>query len=105
MILDKGNFYSLMLNIDKNHHFLSSLTSLKESSIDLKFNPRHIAYCIEYFRNQLMKVDYLFSSLTLSTLSVSSTLDNLVIKSLTSIDLQLTHKDAQNNEDIIGIRR
>ena len=79
------------------NNFLRSSNDVKENSINLTYNLRHIVYCIEYFRNQLIKIDYLFSSLTSF---VSSTLDNLVIKSFNTTDLQFTPIDTQNNGDI-----
>ncbi|CAF1539318.1 unnamed protein product [Rotaria sp. Silwood1] len=81
---------------------------LKGSSTNLTYNPQHVAYCVEYFRNQLIKAKYLFSSLTLSASIGSSTLENIVVKSLSTINLQQTSsnvQDAQNIEDIVGIKK
>ncbi|CAF4786423.1 unnamed protein product, partial [Rotaria sp. Silwood2] len=85
-----------------------SSNGLKGSSTNLTYNPQHIAYCVEYFRNQLIKAKYLFSSLTLSASIGSSTLENIIVKSLYTINLQQTlsnTQDAQNIEDIIGIKK
>ncbi|CAF3054589.1 unnamed protein product [Rotaria socialis] len=85
-----------------------SSNNLKNSSTNLTYNPQHIAYCIEYFRNQLIKAKYLFSSLTLSASIGSSTLDNIVVKSLSTINLQQTSsngQDVQSIEDITGIKK
>ncbi|CAF1966370.1 unnamed protein product [Rotaria magnacalcarata] len=85
-----------------------SSNNFKNSSTNLTYNPQHIAYCVEYFRNQLIKAKYLFSSLTLSASIGSSTLDNIVVKSLSTINLQQTSsngQDAQSIEDITGIKK
>jgi hypothetical protein len=81
---------------------------MKGSSTNLTYNPQHLAYCVEYFRNQLIKAQYLFSSLTLSASIGSSTLENIIVKSLSTINLRqplLNAQDAQTNEDIIEIKR
>ncbi|CAF1370069.1 unnamed protein product [Adineta steineri] len=85
-----------------------SSNGFKGSSTNLTYNPQHLAYCIEHCRNQLVKAQYLFSSLTLSASIGSSTLENIIVKSLSSIDLRqslLNPQDAQNNEDIIEIKK
>lgn len=78
---------------------------MKGSSTNLTYNPQHIAYCVEYFRNQLIKAKYLFSSLTLSASIGSSTLENIVVKSLSTINLQQNALHNQNNEDVTGIKK
>lgn len=85
-----------------------SSNGLKNSSTNLTYNPQHICYCVEYFRNQLIKAKYLFSSLTLSASIGSSTLENIIVKSLSTINLQqtlLNGPDSQNIEDVNGIKK
>ncbi|UJR07576.1 hypothetical protein I4U23_011864 [Adineta vaga] len=85
-----------------------SSNGLKGNPTNLTYNPQHLAYCVEYFRNQLVKAQYLFSSLTLSASIGSSTLENIIVKSLSTIDLQQTSsnfKNGQNNEDVIEIKK
>ncbi|CAF1210167.1 unnamed protein product [Rotaria sordida] len=85
-----------------------SSNGLKGSATNLTYNPQHIAYCVEYFRNQLIKAKYLFSSLTLSASIGSSTLENIIVKSLSTLNLQQTSsntQDAHNIEDILGIKK
>ncbi|CAF1625778.1 unnamed protein product [Adineta ricciae] len=85
-----------------------SSNGFKSNPTNLTYNPQQFAYCIEYFRNQLVKAQYLFSSLTLSASIGSSTLENIIVKSLSTIDLQQTTsnpQDAQNNEDVNEIKR
>lgn len=81
---------------------------LKASATTLTYNPQQFAFCIEYFRNQLVKAQYLFSSLTLSASIGSSTLENIVVKSLSTVNLQQTSPGApciEGNEDVIEIKK
>ena len=81
---------------------------MKASSTTLTYNPQQFAFCIEYFRNQLIKAQYLFSSLTLSASIGSSTLENIVVKSLSTVNLQQTSADSsfvQHNADVIEIKK
>lgn len=74
----------------------------------LTYNPQHLVYCIDYFRSELFKAQYLFSSLTLTASIGSSTLENIVVKSLSTLNLQQTSSDSpdgQFNEDIVDIQR
>lgn len=85
-----------------------SSNSMKGTPTNLTYNPQQFAFCIEYFRNQLVKAQYLFSSLTLSASIGSSTLENIIVKSLSTIDLQrgtTTGPESDNNEDIIEIKK
>jgi hypothetical protein len=81
---------------------------VKGSSATLTYNPQHLAYCVEYFRNQLMKAQYLFSSLTLSASIGSSTLENVIVKSLSTTNfhrIPFNAQDALSNEDFIEIQK
>ncbi len=65
-------------------------------------------FCIEYFRSQLLKAQYLFSSLTLSASIGSSTLENIIVKSLSTINLQQKlsePQDRQTKEDLNEIKK
>ena len=72
------------------------------------YNPQHLVYCLDHFRSELFKAQYLFASLTLAASIGSSTLENIVVKSLSSLNLQQTSTDlvdGQFNEDVIDIQR
>lgn len=80
----------------------------KNPPTNLTYNPQNFAFCIEHFRNQLVKAQYLFSSLTLTASIGSSTLENIIVKSLSTIDLQhatTIGPESDNNEDIIEIKK
>ena len=108
MIMEEGNFIPLFFVSIEKWTFFRSSNGFKGNPTNLTYNPQHLAYCVEHFRNQLVKAQYLFSSLTLSASIGSSTLENIVVKSLSTIDLkQATSnpQDAQNNEDVIEIKK
>ena len=88
MILRRGNYHCKSSS--------RSSTTLKGNSAILTYNPQQFAFCIEYFRNQLRKAQYLFSSLTLSASIGSSTLENVIVKSLSTIDLHQTPSNPSN---------
>ena len=93
---------------EKSHRSPRPSNGLKASTTTLTYNPQQFAFCIEYFRNQLVKAQYLFSSLTLSASIGSSTLENIVVKSLSTVNLQNTSSDTPNiegNEDVIEIKK
>ena len=110
MITGEGNFILLFffkISIEELTFFRSS-NGFKGYPTNLTYNPQQFAYCIEYFRNQLVKAQYLFTSLTLSASIGSSTLENVIVKSLSTLDLHQTTsnpQDAQNNEDVNEIKR
>ncbi len=65
-------------------------------------------FCIEYFRSQLLKAQYLFSSSTLSASTGSAALENIIVKSLSTSDLQQTSSDPsdpQTREDLNQIKK
>lgn len=85
-----------------------SSNGYKSPPTNLTYNPQHFAFSIEYFRNQLVKAQYLFASLTLTASIGSSTLENIVVKSLSTADLQrgtTIGPESDNNEDIIEIKK
>jgi len=70
--------------------------------------PQHLVYCIEYFRSELVKAKYLFSSLTLSSSIGTATLNSIQIKPVPISNLsQITedHQDMQTSQDIIQIEK
>lgn len=85
-------------------------TKKSESNVKMTYtyNPQHLVYCLDHFRSELFKAQYLFASLTLAASIGSSTLENIVVKSLSSLNLQQTSTDlvdGQFNEDVIDIQR
>ena len=88
--------------------FRLSFRSESNVKMTYTYNPQHLVFCIDYFRGELFKAQYLFASLTLSASIGSSTLENIVVKSLSTLNLQPTStdlNDGQFNEDIIDIQR
>ena len=71
----------------------------------LTYNPQHLVYCVDYFRSELFKAQYLFCSLTLTASIGSSTLENIVVRSLSNMNFQINHFDLQFNEDMTEIQR
>ena len=90
---------------------IESLSSRSESNlkVQLSYNPQHLVYCVDYLRGELLKAQYLFSSLTLTASIGSSTLDNLPVKSLSSLNLQPSCNPTDipplNNEDLTELQR
>ena len=65
-------------------------------------------YCVDYLRGELIKAQYLFTSLTLTASIGSSTLENLPVKSLSALNLQATcnpTSSPQINEDLAELQR
>ena len=63
---------------------------------------------MEYFRSELVKAQYLFTSLTLSASIGSSTLETMLVRSLSNVDLQDPQRNSsegRNQEDLIEIKR
>ncbi|CAF1556949.1 unnamed protein product [Rotaria magnacalcarata] len=85
-----------------------SIISKGSSSTVSSNYPQNLVYCIEYFRNELAKAEYLFSSLTLSAAIGSATLDNINIQSfsISNIDQKPeNHQDMKNFRDLIQIKK
>ncbi|CAF0935538.1 unnamed protein product [Rotaria sordida] len=75
----------------------ASISSKGSVSNILSHHPQNLVYGIEYFRGELVKAQYLFSSLISSASIGSATLNNVTIKpfSISNID-----QKPENNEDM-----
>lgn len=119
LIVKLTEFISRLAN-EPNRGFVSSSSedipfSLSASSrsetnlkIQLSYNPQHLVYCVDYLRGELIKAQYLFTSLTLTASIGSSTLENLPVKSLSTLNLQATCNpisSPQINEDLAELQR
>lgn len=85
-----------------------SSSQVKGTASPLTYNPQHFLDCMEYFRSELVKAQYLFTSLTLSASIGSSTLETILVRSLSNVDLQDPQRkasDGRNQEDLIEIKR
>jgi hypothetical protein len=70
--------------------------------------PQHLVYCIEYFRSELVKAKYLFSSLTLLSSIGTATLNSIQIKAnpISNIgQIKEDHQDMQTSQDLIQIEK
>jgi len=79
-----------------NHHVLfisrASIVSTKSSTNINGYYPQHTVYCIEYFRNELVKSIYLLSSLTFSKDIPIATLNAIIVQPNPE-DIQLDEQD------------
>lgn len=94
--------------------FILKLTkdTTKRSETNLKmtftYNPQHLVYCVDFFRSELYKAQYLFSSLTLTASIGSSTLENLIVRSLSTINVDQTPRNATDGQlvdDLLEMQR
>ncbi|CAF0871325.1 unnamed protein product [Rotaria sp. Silwood1] len=85
----------------------ASVSSKASASNILSHHPQNLVYCIEYFRNELVKAQYLFSSLISSASIGLATLNNVTIKPfpISNMDQKAeNNEDIQNMQDIMQIK-
>ncbi|CAF0950598.1 unnamed protein product [Adineta steineri] len=86
-----------------------SITSKTNSSSLISYHPQHLVYCIEYFRSELVKSKYLFSSLTSSSSIGTATLNSTQVKPVINdfiIDQPTEdNQDMQATPDLIQIKK
>ncbi|CAF4708318.1 unnamed protein product, partial [Rotaria sp. Silwood2] len=84
----------------------ASVSSKGSASNILSHHPQNLVYSIEYFRNELVKAQYLFSSLISSASIGSATLNSVIIKPFLISNINQkseNNEDFQNIQDIIQI--
>lgn len=85
-----------------------SIVSKGFSSSLISHHPQHLVYCIEYFRSELVKSEYLFSSLTLSASIGTATLNSIKVKPMfdSNYDQPPTNNDdLQAFKDLIQLKK